>query len=44
MYIFQVYYNEMYYDYKDISSLQNNFLKRVGREFPGGLVMIPAFH
>lgn len=35
-YIFQVYYNENVLRLH--SSLQKNFLKRVGREFPGGLL------
>lgn len=35
---------KMYHDYKDISSIQKNILKRVGREVPGGLVMTPGFH
>ena len=37
-YIFQVYYNENVLRLQRHSSLQKNFLKRVGREFPGGLL------
>ena len=44
MYIFQVYYNENVLRLQRHFFPSKEFLKRVGRAFPGGLVMTPGFH